>query len=531
MTRREFLRLGGQTTAAALFAGSRLRAQGPFQPSWESLTAGYRCPDWFRDAKLGMWAHWSAQCVPEQGDWYARNMYIQGTPHYEHHLRTYGHPSRFGFKEIDHLWRAEHWDPERLVSLYQRAGAKYFVALANHHDNFDNYDSRFHAWNSVRIGPKKDLIGGWAAAARRRGLKFGVSNHSSHAWHWFQVAYGYDATGPMAGVRYDGFTATRERGAGQWWDGFDPQELYTGRHLVIPDGIRDIKAMQKWQDVNTRHWYETPPPDDPGFAVNWAARTNDLITRYHPDLLYFDDTGVPFGELGLGTVANLYNTSIAVNGSNQAVLNAKKLPPGQRAGIVEDYERGFSEEIQPHPWQTDTCIGAWHYKRDIKYKTVPEVAHLLVDIVSKNGNLLLNIPVRGDGTIDSREEAFIAGFTQWMDVHGEGIYATRPWRRYGEGPSRVAGGMFAERNARYTARDVRFTARENRIYAFLLGTPTENIRIQSLGRDQAPRIGSIALLGGDEALSWRQTESALEIRKPASFPSPTTSAFRITTSV
>src|SRR3954447_22549705 len=212
---------------------------GPFQPTWESLKQ-YKTPAWFRDAKLGIWAHWSAQCVPEQGDWYARQMYMQGTPVYEHHVRTYGHPSAFGFMEIDNLWKAERWEPEKLMSLYERAGAKYFFALANHHDNFDAYASKHHAWNSVNVGPKRDIIGIWAKVARARGLKFGVTNHSAHAWHWFQVAYGYDAEGPKRGVRYDAARLTKADGKGKWWDGLDPQELYTGRNIVVPDGINNI---------------------------------------------------------------------------------------------------------------------------------------------------------------------------------------------------------------------------------------------------------------------------------------------------
>ena len=196
-------------------------APGPFKPTWESLTA-CTTPDWFRDAKFGIWNHWTAQCVPEQGDWYARNMYIQGIRQYNHHLKTYGHPSKFGFMEIDNLWKAENWKPEELMNLYVAAGAKYFTAAANHHDNFDMYNSRFHNWNSVKIGPKKDIVGIWAKLAKDRGLRFAVTNHSSHAWHWLQVAYDYDPEGPLAGVRYDAYNLTKADGKGKWWEGFDP---------------------------------------------------------------------------------------------------------------------------------------------------------------------------------------------------------------------------------------------------------------------------------------------------------------------
>ncbi|MES1200531.1 MAG: alpha-L-fucosidase [Pseudomonadota bacterium] len=206
------------TSSLALSGCAAIRSTGAprFSPTWDSLVSSYRAPDWFRDAKFGIWAHWSAQCVPEQGDWYARRMYVQGDPAYEHHVRTYGHPSVFGFMEVNKLWRAENWDPEALIQRYKRAGAKYFVALANHHDNFDTYNSRHHAWNSVNVGPKRDIIGTWARAARKHGLRFGVTNHCAKAWHWFQPAYGYDAEGAMAGQRYDAYRLTRADGAGKW---------------------------------------------------------------------------------------------------------------------------------------------------------------------------------------------------------------------------------------------------------------------------------------------------------------------------
>jgi alpha-L-fucosidase len=198
--------------AAAAFAPPLRRPAAfvPFTPSWDSLAAGWRAPDWFRDAKFGIWAHWGPQCVPEAGDWYARLMYLQGNPFYEHHRDHYGHPADTGFLDIIGRWKAQAWDPDALVRFYKENGARYFVALANHHDNFDCYASSHHGWNSVRVGPKKDLIAGWARAARAAGLRFGVSNHSAHAWHWYQPAYGYDPTGPRRGERYDAFRL-RER--------------------------------------------------------------------------------------------------------------------------------------------------------------------------------------------------------------------------------------------------------------------------------------------------------------------------------
>src|SRR5476651_2073218 len=255
----------GAGAAGLLARPARARPAAPFKPSWDSLIAGYQAPDWFRDAKFGIWAHWSAQCVPEAGDWYARNMYIQGHRQYQHHLANYGHPADTGFMEMNNRWKAENWNPGALLDLYKKAGARYFMSLANHHDNFDNYNSRFHPWNSLRIGPKRDIVGTWAKEARARGLKFGVSNHSAHSWHWFQTAYGYDPEGARAGQRYDAWKLTKYDGKGKWWEGLDPQELYAGAVMPMPDGIGSIKDANDWHTAHDREWSETPPLTNPAF--------------------------------------------------------------------------------------------------------------------------------------------------------------------------------------------------------------------------------------------------------------------------
>ncbi len=512
---------------------------GIFRPTWESFKKNYKCPEWFRDAKFGIWAHWSAQCVPEQGDWYARNMYIQGSPQYEYHLKTYGHPSKFGFMEIDNLWKAEHWDPEKMMRLYKRAGAKYFVALANHHDNFDCYDSKYHAWNSVNVGPKKDIVGIWEKVARENGLRFGVSNHSAHAWHWFQTAYGYDGEGPLAGVRYDAATLTKADGKGKWWEGLDPQDLYAGPNLKMPDGLTSIRMVNEWHEKNDRVWTEEPPPNNPAFVENWFLRCQDLMDKYHPDLVYFDDYGLPLGQAGLDITAHYYNSNLKWNNNKlEAVVTAKQLSPEQSKGVVKDYERGFSDTIQSEPWQTCTCIGSWHYSREIaeqnKYKSVRQIVCMLIDIVSKNGNLLLSIPVRGDGTIDEHEIAFLEGMSKWMDINGEAIFGTRPWKICGEGPTKVKAGMFNEDAAKsFTAEDIRFTTKGKTLYAFLLGWSEEkSALIKSLGSDspqlQGRKITDVSLLGYDGKLEWSQKSDWLWIKMPEHKPCDNALAFKIT---
>ena len=521
----------------ATSASTRTLAAGPFQPSWDSLKQ-YKAPDWFRDAKFGIWAHWTAQCVPEQGDWYARRMYLQGDAANKFHVEKYGHPSKFGFMEIDNLWRAENWDPNELMQRYVKAGAKYFVALANHHDNFDCYDSKHHAWNSVRIGPKKDIVGTWAKIARQNNLRFGVTNHSAHAWHWFQTAYGYDPEGEQAGVRYDAYRLKKEDGKGTWWDGLDPQELYTGPNIVMPDGITSIKAANAWHEENDRKWNEDPPANNPQFLNKWFLRCQDLLDKYQPDLLYFDNTELPLGQAGLDIAAHFYNANIKNHGGKlEAVLNSKGLRPEHRGTMVLDIERGRADRILGDPWQTDTCIGDWHYRRSTfeqhKYKSARTVIQMLVDIVSKNGNLLLNIPVRGDGTIDEDEQKILADLATWMPANGEAIFGTRPFTVFGEGPPDVQGsGNFNEGKARpYTAVDVRFTSKGDTLYAFLLAWPENGkakIKTLAKGGEHYPKeIGRIELLGGGEVKFTRDAD-ALTVTLPEKRPSEFVATLKIT---
>jgi alpha-L-fucosidase len=521
LTRRRFL--GGSLAglSAPLWVPPRSNSgTAEFQPNWESL-AHYAVPDWFRDAKFGIWAHWSAQCVPEQGDWYGRLMYIQGEAAYDHHVKAYGHPSRVGFMEIDNLWKAEAWEPDKLMALYRNAGAKYFMALANHHDNFDAYDSKHHAWNSVNVGPKKDIVGTWAKVARDAGLRFGVSNHSAHAWHWFQTAYGYDGEGPMAGARYDAATLARADGKGKWWEGLDPQELYTGPNLKIPDGLRGTAAVNRWHEEHDRLWTEDPPPHNPEFVRKWSLRCRDLLEKYRPDLVYFDDTALPLGQAGLDAAAWYYNANMAWNGGAlDAVVTGKLLTPQQRSALVEDVERGFSDTLRPLPWQTDTCLGNWHYDRPLferhGYKSAGSVITRLCDVVAKNGNLMLSVPMRGNGTIDSDKIAILEALAAWMKINGEAIFGTRPWRIYGEGPTQIKAGMFGENDIKpFTAQDIRFTTRRGVLYALAMGWPdTPTLTITSLGSGVPGQVQRVDMMGTNQALHYRRDARGLTITLP-----------------
>jgi alpha-L-fucosidase len=368
----------------------------------------------------------------------------------------------------------------------------------------------------VRVGPHKDIVGTWAAVARKYGLPFGVSNHSSHAWHWLQVAYGHDFEGPLKGVPYDGWL-TKADGKGQWWDGLDPQDLYA-------------------QNVVTQ---KIPLPEDPTKIINVPSaaycekfynRVLDLVNKYHPDLLYFDDSVLPLypaSDVGLKIAAHFYNSNaLWHNGRNQGVLLGKDLNDVEKQCMVWDVERGTSPKIEPIPWESETCIGNWHYERALYdnhgYKTSSTVIHTLADVVSKNGTFLLNIPVRADGTIDDQEVAIVQAIGKWMKVNGEAIYATRPWKVCGEGPSidhpaDLARQGFNESKIKLGVDDIRFTTKGNALYAIVLGWPTQPVTIKSFGKKAGLLDGSIAsikLVGSDEKIAWTQADDAVTIQAP-----------------
>lgn len=490
-------------------------AKGPFSPTWESLQK-YQTPDWYRDAKFGMWAHWGPQCQPEAGDWYGRGMYQEDSWQYKIHLQKYGHPSKFGFKDVIHEWKAEHWNPDELVGLYKSVGAQYFMAMANHHDNLDLWDSKHHEWNSVKVGPKKNIIAGWAKAAKKHALPFGVSVHASHAWMWYETSQLADKKGEFAGVPYDG-KLTKANGKGTWWEGLDPQALYAQNHA--------LSTGYSWE------WGKEVTTPSKDYCDKFYKRTLDLIEKYNPDLVYFDDSQLPLwpiSDVGLQLAAHLYNKSIKEHGYLHAVVNGKILDENQRKAMVWDIERGQANQIQPLPWQTDTCIGSWHYDRGVyergDYKTAKTVVQTLVDVVSKNGNLMLNIPVRGDGTIDEKERKIVEGIGQWMKANSECIYSTRPWKIFGEGPAqeeqaKLDGAGFNEGKGKaFSHEDIRFTTKGDILFAASLGWPeTGKVIIKSLAKNNslfAKDIQKVELLSSKQSLTFERNENGLVITLP-----------------
>jgi alpha-L-fucosidase len=430
------------------------------------------------------------------GDWYARNLYIEGSPQYEYHVKNYGHPSKAGYKDIVKLWKAEKFDPNALIARYKRAGARYFTAMGVHHDNYDCWNSKHHGWNAAKIGPNKDIVGMWKKAAVANGLRFGVTEHLERSYSWFNVNKGHDKKGPLADVPYDGN---------------DPkyQDFYFEPH----------------DDTNPQ--YPVNPPEH--WQREWFSRIQDLVDSYQPDLLYTDG-GMPFGEIGRTLAAHFYNENMKRHGGKlEAVYAIKNVKDGkhgefQDGTCVLDMERGVVADIRPDAWQTDTCIGDWYYKRDMKYKTTDVVVRMLVDIVSKNGNLLLNFPLRPDGTLDQEEERVLEGITNWIAVNGESLYGTRPWKMFGEGPTLSAGGQFSERKAAvYTPEDFRFTTKGNILYATCMAEPGASVTVKSLaGRD----VKSVRMVGGG-AVKFHNDTAGLKIEVPERRAGEYTAAFQI----
>ncbi len=484
---------------------------GEFKPEWESLEA-WECPEWFKNAKFGIWAHWGPQCQAETGDWYARHMYYKGHWQYNAHVAKYGDPKEFGLKDLIHAWKAEKWEPDSLVRFYKSVGAKYFFTLGQHHDNFDLWDSDYQEWNSVNMGPKRDIVGEWAKACKKYGLPLGVSMHGSHAWTWLEGSQEFDGN------------LTKEDGKGTWWEGYDPQELYAQRHRHSKGWEKDGTIHSQWA------WANGASLPYAAYKIKFQNRVLECINKYSPDILYFDDTVLPFygcdESIGLNILAHYYNRSARLNGGQQQVVaQGKVLEDWHKKLMMWDVERGTPDKMQEEYWQTCTCLGSWHYDQGIyqrgHYKGAKQVISMLVDVVSKNGNMLLSVPVRGDGSIDEKEIAILKEIKAWMDVNGMSIYGTRTWKTFGEGPLAEASNPinaqgFNEKN-NYSEADVRFVQRNDTVFATTLRYPsTQTYTIKSFGKNSeyySGKVKSVKLLGYGN-VKFKNTDEGLVITLP-----------------
>lgn len=468
---------------------------GPYAPDWQSLGRVYSVPEWWRDAKFGAWSHWDPQSMPERGDWYARGMYQPSNSQYRHHLEHFGHPSEYGYKDIAHHWVIDRWKPDELMALYVEMGARYFMAMGVHHDNFDCWDSAYQPWNSVRVGPKVDIVGSWEKVARQHGLRFGIGFHHSPARTWGQfmpVRYTSDKTGPKQGVPYDALQTVRD-GKGQWWEGLDPVDLYGPPHT----GKDPLLSP---------------------FANQFMWRVDDAITKYQPDVIYFDehagDSQIDLGvHMGLGflappLIANYYNKSLqwhhgkmdvminlkGVGGKYNSFQNSPHLLPYVDRALVKSSEADIEPEITAYPFQTETSIADWHYKTGQKYLDAKKVIGLLMQNVSRNGTMLLNLTQHGRGDLDPELMQISKDIGAWLKINGEAVYGSRPFEVHGDN-------------------SVCYTRNNGKVYATLLDWKDGPITLKALraGGATIGKVSKVELLGSAVPLTFVQDGEGLTV--------------------
>ncbi len=491
--------------------------------SWEQLQKEYKFPEWYTKARFGIWVHWGAQTQPKMGGgWYARHMYMQdvgnqkwGKNAYSYHLKTYGHPSEKGYMEVLNDWKAEKLNTDFLVEYFKSVGAKYFVALANHHDHFDNWNSTHHPWNSVNMGPHKDIIGLFSASAKKYNIPFGVSSHDDRFLHWWLTAFGSDKNGPKKGVPYDG-NMTKEDGKGKWWEGLDPADLYG-----LPPEKRTPEYLTKVRE-------------------NWLLRHKELVTKYDVDMIWFDGYGFPYREYGKELCRMFLNNDYQENGKWDKIVVGKM---GEEPIVAKDIERGGANEILYRPWQGITTFKTWFYKEDpeAKYKqNARTVIEKICDYSSKNGNLLLNVELLPDGTIPPKQKEYLDEIGNWIHTNGEAVYESKAWKIYGDN----IGSTKSDKNSNLSETDlqaqkeikkkeqfnertidtppygideVRFTTKGDVLYLFVLNPVKGEIEIPSLGKDSefdVNKISSIELLGSDKMIKYKQTKDKLLLNVP-----------------
>jgi alpha-L-fucosidase len=457
-------------------------AAGPFEANWDSLK-GFKVPEWYIDGKFGIFIHWGVYSVPAFGsEWYPRQMYLKDAPEFEHHVKTWGPQDKFGYKDFIPMFRAQKWDPQHWAELFKRSGARYVVPVAEHHDGFAMYDCPFHEWTSVKMGPHRDIVGELSAAVRSQGLVAGLSSHREEHW-WF----------------FDG-------------------------GMTFPSDVQDPKYRSLYGFAAEK---DSPPSEE--FLDEWLVYTCDLVDRYKPLLVWFDWwIKTPEFQPYLQKFAAYYYNRGAQWGQ-QVAINFKEGSYPLEAGVF-DMERAQSKDARELFWQTDTSVikNSWGYVENRDYKTAGSIIGDLVDIVSKNGSLLLNIGPRPDGTIPEEEERILLEIGQWLDVNGEAIYGTRPWKTCAEGPTEILEGFGSDvKRAAFTPEDIRFTSKDSAIYAFLLACPTDGVaRIKSLA---GTAITKVEMLGTPGELKWEQTAEGLTVHLPSTTPAMHTVALRLIT--
>lgn len=518
---------------------------GPYEPTWKSIEANYPgTPEWLRDSKFGIWIHFGPQSAGESGDWYARKMYVEGTPAYENHLKNYGHPSEVGYKEVLRDWNPKKFNPQALVDIYKDAGARFLIIQGVHHDQFDMWNSKYQPWNSTRLGPKRDLIGEWEKAARKAGIRFGLTFHHEYSWWWWQTAFQSDTKGDKKGVPYDG-NLTLADGKGKWWEGLDPKYLY-GINLREYETVAEA-ANSRWSPpqagifsghLEYAEWY----------AKWWALRMMDAVDKYNPDFIYTDGTDQqPFSGSGTGTgykcdamqrvIADFYNKTLDRRGKVDvfSIVKFRK----QTNGTVNTCETGIPENIKTdQAWIAETPVGDWFYGPNFVYSSDAVIRYLL-EIVARDGAVGVSIPLRPDGSLDEGCVKMLKEVGEWMRINGQGIYGSSAWSVLGEGKDGklnvLPGGFIGANQANHSfyTTDFRFTVgKDGAIYAWCMTVPKagDKLKIVSLGSDAGigkKHVTSVELLGEKNKIEWKQEADGLSIVYPDSAHLKTAVGFRI----
>jgi len=522
-------------------------ASGPFEPTWESIEKNYPGePTWLREAKFGIWVHFGPQAAGESGDWYARKLYTEGTTAYKNHLKKYGHPSESGYKEVLRDWNPTKLDPVALTKIYKAAGARFLMIQGVHHDNYDMWNSKYQPWNSVNIGPKRDLIGEWAKACRANGMHYGVTFHHEYTWWWWQTAFGSDREGAKKGVPYDG-NLTLADGKGKWWEGYDPRLLY-GINLREYKGVT-AAAYSGWSPppagIFTKHldyakWY----------ATKWALRMMDVVEHYDPDFIYTDGTVQgPFTGDGTGTglkadamqtvIADYYNRTLKKRGAVNTFSIVKFRD--KTNGTVNTEEFGVPAAIKTdQPWIAEAPVGDWFYAPGFTYDSGMMIRYI-IEAIARDGNAALCISILPDGSLDEGSLKMLNEVGTWMKRNGEAVYGSHAWIIPGEGEQingklkMLPGGALNRKHAefKFDAQDIRFTIGKNgAFYAFCMNIPAPGaqLKIKSLGVDAKlfnKPIKDVKLLGYNGKLQWKLEADGLAITCPQKMPFATAVVFKV----
>jgi alpha-L-fucosidase len=473
---------------------------GRFRPDWNSLSQ-YQVPSWYRDAKFGIFIHWGVYSVPAFGsEWYPRQMYLAGSKENEHQVNLYGPLTKFGYKDFVPMFKAQHFDPQAWARLFKESGARYVVPVFEHHDGFQMYDSQLSDWTAAKMGPHRDLMGDLEKEVRAEGLYFGASSHR---------------------IEHDWFMDGGRKVAS---DVNDPQNaaFYGPAQIQVQDKVQEHNSNldEDWTYVS------------PAYANDWLARNAEIVQKYHPDIIFFDWwIGQPYVRPYLTKFAAYYYNESLKRGP-VGIITFKWVDMQKDSGVL-DIERGQLDQSRDRVWQTDTSVSnkSWGYIEHDTFKTPEFIIHQLADIVSKNGNLLLNIGPRSDGTIPDEVQQVLREVGGWLKVNGDAIYGTRPWTLYGEGPTKVAAGSFQDTKTQdYTAEDFRFTTKGDNMYAIELAWPSgQEAVIHSLTGEalKGRKIQAVTLLGSAASLTYKQQPDGLHIELPAKPVEGYAYAFRI----